>query len=89
MSQILFLSGVTLTIGGRRTLNFFFKRKRNFKGTAFFFSGLALVSFLGDAKSLNDANILMGDAQTHRWLMLRACWVALRCCTAGRCSGWS
>jgi hypothetical protein len=44
-AQILFLTGVTMTIGGRRTLNFFFKRKRNFKGTAFFFSGLALVLY--------------------------------------------
>ena len=43
MGNILFLSGVTLTIGPRRTFKFF---KRNAKGTVAFMGGVALV-FLG------------------------------------------
>ena len=43
MGNILFLSGVTTTIGPRRTYKFF---KRNGKGTAAFMSGVALV-FVG------------------------------------------
>mmetsp|Transcript_39154 Transcript_39154/g.75038 ORF Transcript_39154/g.75038 Transcript_39154/m.75038 type:complete len:139 (-) Transcript_39154:250-666(-) len=45
LGNLLFLSGVTLTIGGKRTFNFFFKRKRNFKGTGCFFGGLLLVLY--------------------------------------------
>jgi hypothetical protein len=43
MGNILFLTGVTLTIGPRRTYKFF---RRNAKGTAAFMGGVALV-FLG------------------------------------------
>mmetsp|Transcript_12910 Transcript_12910/g.17654 ORF Transcript_12910/g.17654 Transcript_12910/m.17654 type:complete len:139 (+) Transcript_12910:296-712(+) len=45
LGNLLFLSGVAVTIGGRRTFNFFFKRKRNYKGTAFFLGGLLLVLY--------------------------------------------
>jgi hypothetical protein len=41
-SQILFLSGVALTIGPRSTLRFF-TRRRNARGSAFFGGGLLLV----------------------------------------------
>jgi hypothetical protein len=42
---VLFLAGVTLTIGPKRTLKFFIK-PRNLKGSACFLGGLSLV-FLG------------------------------------------
>jgi len=42
--QILFLTGVTLTIGPKPTLKFFI-RPRNHKGTVFFLGGLSLVFF--------------------------------------------
>jgi hypothetical protein len=41
-TQILFLSGVALTIGPRSTLRFF-TRRRNARGSAFFGAGLVLV----------------------------------------------
>eukprot|EP00898_Chlorokybus_atmophyticus_P006687 jgi/Chlat1/7019/Chrsp56S06701 len=42
MGNILFLSGVTLTIGPRPTFMFFMKR-RNYKGSAAFLTGFVLV----------------------------------------------
>ncbi|EFJ15914.1 hypothetical protein SELMODRAFT_179899 [Selaginella moellendorffii] len=42
MGNILFLSGVTLTIGPKSTL-FFFAKRRNFKGTISFLVGFVLV----------------------------------------------
>lgn len=45
MGNVLFLAGVTMTIGPKRTLRFFI-RPRNFKGSACFLGGLALV-FVG------------------------------------------
>ncbi|GJP30344.1 hypothetical protein CLOM_g756 [Closterium sp. NIES-68] len=42
MGNILFLAGVTLTIGLQSTISFF-TRRRNRKGSAFFLSGLVLV----------------------------------------------
>ncbi|KAK9843179.1 hypothetical protein WJX74_008133 [Apatococcus lobatus] len=42
MGNILFLTGVGLTIGPAATLGFFMRRK-NLKGTAFFLSGVVLV----------------------------------------------
>eukprot|EP00227_Mantoniella_beaufortii_P005010 CAMPEP_0197605434 /NCGR_PEP_ID=MMETSP1326-20131121/43108_1 /TAXON_ID=1155430 /ORGANISM="Genus nov. species nov., Strain RCC2288" /LENGTH=138 /DNA_ID=CAMNT_0043173235 /DNA_START=66 /DNA_END=482 /DNA_ORIENTATION=+ len=45
MGNILFLAGVTMTIGPKRTLKFFVKR-RNLKGSACFLGGLSLV-FVG------------------------------------------
>lgn len=39
---MLFLAGITMTIGVRRTLVFFFKRKQ-MRGNLCFFSGIALV----------------------------------------------
>jgi len=44
--QILFLAGVTMTIGPKRTLKFFI-RPRNHKGTACFLGGLTLVFVVG------------------------------------------
>ena len=40
--QLLFLSGVTVTIGFQSALRFFM-RPKNFKGTGFFLGGVALV----------------------------------------------
>lgn len=40
--DVLFLAGITMTIGVRRTLVFFFKRKQ-VRGNLFFFGGIALV----------------------------------------------
>jgi hypothetical protein len=40
--QVLFLSGVGLTIGAQAALRFFL-RPKNYKGTAFFGGGLILV----------------------------------------------
>ena len=40
--DVLFLAGITMTIGVRRTLVFFFKRKQA-RGNLCFFSGIALV----------------------------------------------
>ncbi|KAK3247751.1 hypothetical protein CYMTET_42760 [Cymbomonas tetramitiformis] len=45
LGNLLFLAGVTLTIGTQRTVNFFLKRRKNFKGSAFFFGGLFLVLY--------------------------------------------
>mmetsp|Transcript_33868 Transcript_33868/g.40956 ORF Transcript_33868/g.40956 Transcript_33868/m.40956 type:complete len:138 (-) Transcript_33868:995-1408(-) len=45
LGNLLFLSGVTLTIGTKRTLKFFVKRQKNYKGTAFFFGGFAMVLY--------------------------------------------
>jgi predicted small integral membrane protein len=45
VAQVLFLAGVTLTIGPKRTLKFFIK-PRNHKGSACFLGGLTLV-FVG------------------------------------------
>ncbi|CAM9112013.1 unnamed protein product [Scytosiphon promiscuus] len=42
MGDVLFLAGITMTIGVRRTLVFFFKRKQ-VRGNLFFFGGIALV----------------------------------------------
>lgn len=42
MGNVLFLAGVMLIIGPRRAVRFFFQ-KRKAKGSAFFFSGMALV----------------------------------------------
>lgn len=42
--DVLFLSGITMTIGTRRTFVFFFKR-RQLRGNLFFFGGIALVFF--------------------------------------------
>ncbi|KAJ7528609.1 hypothetical protein O6H91_15G011400 [Diphasiastrum complanatum] len=44
MGNILFLSGVTLTIGPKSTLSFFLKR-RNYKGSISFLAGFFLVLF--------------------------------------------
>ena len=42
--DVLFLSGITMTIGARRTFVFFFKRKQ-LRGNLFFFGGVVLVFF--------------------------------------------
>lgn len=42
--DVLFLSGITMTIGARRTFVFFFKRKQ-MRGNLFFFGGVVLVFF--------------------------------------------
>eukprot|EP01116_Phalansterium_solitarium_P024974 TRINITY_DN9338_c0_g1_i2.p1 TRINITY_DN9338_c0_g1~~TRINITY_DN9338_c0_g1_i2.p1 ORF type:complete len:139 (-),score=5.99 TRINITY_DN9338_c0_g1_i2:156-572(-) len=42
IGNLLFLSGVTLVIGLRKTLRFFFQ-KRKYKGTGCFLAGIALV----------------------------------------------
>lgn len=42
--DVLFLSGITMTIGPRRTFLFFFKRKQ-LRGNLFFFGGMLLVFF--------------------------------------------
>ena len=42
MGNILFLAGVVLIIGARKTLNFFFQ-KRKLRGTVCFLGGIALV----------------------------------------------
>eukprot|EP00752_Nemacystus_decipiens_P012448 g11029.t1 len=42
MGDVLFLAGITMTIGVRRTFVFFFKRKQ-VRGNLCFFSGIALV----------------------------------------------
>lgn len=42
--DVLFLSGITMTIGPRRTFFFFFKRKQ-LRGNLFFFGGMLLVFF--------------------------------------------
>lgn len=42
VGDVLFLSGITLTIGPRRTFVFFFKRKQ-LRGNVFFFGGMLLV----------------------------------------------
>lgn len=42
IGDVLFLSGITLTIGPRRTMVFFFKRKQ-LRGNVFFFGGIFLV----------------------------------------------
>ncbi|CAN0010751.1 unnamed protein product [Phaeothamnion confervicola] len=42
IGDILFLTGITLTIGLQRTLVFFFKRKQ-LRGNLFFFGGIILV----------------------------------------------
>ncbi|CAN0186256.1 unnamed protein product [Pylaiella littoralis] len=44
MGDVLFLSGITMTIGVRRTFVFFFKRKQ-VRGNLFFFVGIGLVFF--------------------------------------------
>jgi Flp pilus assembly protein protease CpaA len=44
IGDVLFLSGITLTIGPRRTMVFFFKRKQ-LRGNVFFFGGIFLVLF--------------------------------------------
>lgn len=44
IGDVLFLSGITMTIGTRRTFVFFFKR-RQLRGNLFFFGGIALVFF--------------------------------------------
>mmetsp|Transcript_8207 Transcript_8207/g.30274 ORF Transcript_8207/g.30274 Transcript_8207/m.30274 type:complete len:144 (-) Transcript_8207:81-512(-) len=46
MGNLLFLVGVTLTIGSRRAIKFF-ASKRNWKGSAAFLGGLFLVVFVG------------------------------------------
>mmetsp|Transcript_6500 Transcript_6500/g.13011 ORF Transcript_6500/g.13011 Transcript_6500/m.13011 type:complete len:115 (-) Transcript_6500:1290-1634(-) len=48
MGNVLFLSGVTLVIGAPRAVRFFFQRKRA-RGSALFFSGIAMV-LVGYAK---------------------------------------
>jgi hypothetical protein len=50
MGNVLFLAGVTLTIGPKRTLKFFI-RPRNHKGTACFLGGLTLVFVVGRCRS--------------------------------------
>ncbi|CAM9215498.1 unnamed protein product [Ascophyllum nodosum] len=42
MGDVLFLAGITMTIGPRRTFVFFFKRKQ-WRGNLFFFGGMVLV----------------------------------------------
>lgn len=42
--DVLFLAGITMTIGIRRTFVFFFKRKQ-LRGNLFFFTGIVLVFF--------------------------------------------
>lgn len=44
IGDVLFLSGITMTIGARRTFVFFFKRKQ-MRGNLFFFGGVVLVFF--------------------------------------------
>lgn len=44
MGNLLFLAGVAMTIGFQSTVKFFLRRK-NYKGSAFFLSGLALVVY--------------------------------------------
>eukprot|EP00904_Undaria_pinnatifida_P008155 jgi/Undpi1/446/HiC_scaffold_1.g00442.m1 len=44
IGDVLFLSGITMTIGARRTFVFFFKRKQ-LRGNLFFFGGVVLVFF--------------------------------------------
>lgn len=45
LGNLLFVTGVTMTIGAKRTFNFFLKRRRNYKGSAFFLGGLFLVLY--------------------------------------------
>ena len=42
LGDVLFLAGITMTIGPRRTFVFFFKRKQ-WRGNLFFFGGMVLV----------------------------------------------
>eukprot|EP00611_Tribonema_gayanum_P028375 TRINITY_DN7280_c0_g1_i2.p3 TRINITY_DN7280_c0_g1~~TRINITY_DN7280_c0_g1_i2.p3 ORF type:complete len:101 (-),score=32.19 TRINITY_DN7280_c0_g1_i2:76-378(-) len=42
LGDVLFLTGITMTIGARRTFVFFFKRKQ-LRGNLFFFGGILLV----------------------------------------------
>jgi len=45
LGNLLFVTGVTVTIGAKRTFNFFLKRRRNYKGSVFFLGGLFLVLY--------------------------------------------
>lgn len=64
--QILFLIGLTIIIGPRKTALFFFARRQKLKGTAAFFAGLALILFLrwplvGFLVELYGIAVLFGD----------------------------
>jgi hypothetical protein len=62
--QILFLIGLTIIIGPQKTL-LFFARKQKLKGTAAFFSGLALIllrwTFIGFIVEAYGIAVLFGD----------------------------
>ncbi|CAG8437253.1 12181_t:CDS:2 [Funneliformis caledonium] len=46
IGNILFLSGITLIIGFKKTIIFFFARKDKIRGTIFFFGGIILLVFV-------------------------------------------